>query len=202
MNKRVIVIGASGHGKVIADIIIKSGDNLVGFLDDNPKGQSVLGFPILGKLKDIDRLCSGVEFVIAIGDNRLRRDISEHHDVPWYTAIHPSSAIALDVRIGAGTVIMAHTVINPSSQIGRHCIINSGAVIEHDNDLDDFVHICPHATLAGTVSIGQCTQIGAGATVKNNVSIGAQSTVGAGSVVIHNIQQEGVYIGVPARRIG
>ena len=199
MNENVIVIGAGGHGKVIADIIKKSGDMVSGFLDDNPSlSDTFMGYPILGST-DVFEDFKKCQFVIAIGDAVIREKITEKLDgVKWYTAIHPSSVISdIGVSIGEGTVIMANVVINTGTIIGKHCIINSGAIIEHDNKIDDFVHVSVGAKLAGTVTIGKGTWIGIGVSVSNNISICADCMVGAGGVVIRNIEKEGTYVGVP-----
>ncbi|MDE5985597.1 MAG: acetyltransferase [Eubacterium sp.] len=202
MSKSVIIIGASGHGKVIADIIIRSGDKVVGFLDDGvDKGTLVVGVEVLGKIEDYKNF-PDCEFVIAIGNPYVRKKIADLLSVKWYTAIHPTAVISsLDADIGAGTAIMANAVINPGVKIGRHCIINTGAVVEHDNVLRDFVHISPKAVLAGTVSVGQSTHIGVGAVVINNVSITSNCIIGGGSAVVKDITESGTYVGVPARRI-
>ena len=119
----------------------------------------------------------------------------------WYTAIHPSAVIsALDTEIGAGSVVMANAVVNPSAHIGTHCIINTAAVVEHDNRIGDFSHISVGARLGGAVSIGAHTWIGIGAAVGNNVSICDHCIIGAGGAVIHAITESGTYVGVPARK--
>jgi len=201
MNRKVIIIGASGHGKVIADIVIKSHDLLIGFLDDGiAKGTKVLGYEVLGATKDAHQY-SDCEFVIGIGSNAVRERIANLYQLKWYTAIHPTAQIALDVQIGNGTVIMANAVINASSKIGNHCIINTSSVIEHDNIIDDYVHISPNTTLCGTVHIGKSTHIGAGTTVRNNISIASDCTIGAGCVVVKNILKKGTYAGVPAKEL-
>ena len=202
MNENVIVIGAGGHGKVIADIIKKSGDMVSGFLDDNPSlSDTFMGYPILGST-DVFEDFKKCQFVIAIGDAVIREKITEKLDgVKWYTAIYPSSVISdIGVSIGEGTVIMANVVINTGTIIGKHCIINSGAIIEHDNKIDDFVHVSVGAKLAGTVTIGKGTWIGIGVSVSNNISICADCMVGAGGVVIRNIEKAGTYVGVPVER--
>ena len=204
--KAVIIIGASGHGKVIVDIVLKSGDRLVGFLDDNPnKDKNFIGFPVLGVVDDYREYREqGIEFVIAIGNVEIRERIARKlKDVSWYTAIHPSAVISdIDVDIGVGTVVMANAVINTGAKIGKHCIINSSAVVEHDNKIDDFVHISVGAKLAGTVSVGKSSWIGIGATVSNNVNICGNCMIGAGTVVVKDIRDAGTYIGVPAKRKG
>lgn len=201
MCKQVIIIGANGHGKVIADIVIKSGDIVLGFLDDNKElPNEILGFALLGNLNDIKNYKNKARFIIGIGSNEIRKIIAEKYiDYNWHTAIHPSAQIGLDVNIDIGTVIMANAVVNSSSTIGKHCIINSGAIVEHDNILNDYVHISPNASLGGTVKIDELTHIGIGATVKNNISITSNCIIGAGAVVVKNIKNSGTYMGVPAK---
>ena len=209
MNKNVIIMGAGGHSKVIADIIVKSQDNVLGFLDDNIPINTVIikekKLKVLGKIEDsikIKEQNNDIEFVIGIGNNKTRKDIAENYpDLNYYTAIHPSSQIALDVKIEDGTVIMANACINTSTTIGKHCIINTGAIIEHDNIIEDYVHISPNATLCGTVKIGELTHIGAGSTIKNNTKICSNCIIGAGAVVVKNIEEEGTYVGVPVKKI-
>ena len=203
MSKDVIIIGAGGHAKVIADIIYKSGDNLIGFLDDNlaNKGKEIyLGKKVLGTTKDIENYNKNY-FIIGIGNNSIRKKINNENNLKLYTAIHPSAIIAQDVKIGIGSVIMAGVVINPGTVIGKNCIINTCSSLDHDNLLEDYVHISPGAHLAGTVTIKEGTWICTGAIVKNNITIGKNNIIGAGGVVIKDIIEEnGTYIGVPARR--
>lgn len=196
MSKEVIIIGASGHGKVIADIIKKSGDEVFGFIDDDLSKPGVIGC-VADCLKYTDKY-----FVIGIGNNSIRKRIAETYtDLKFYTAIHPAAVIAEDVEIGESSVIMAKAVINASSKIGRHCIINTGAVIEHDNIIGDYVHISPSATLCGTVVVGTNSHIGAGAVVKNNLNIAHDVIVGCGACIVKDIKRPGIYVGVPAKEI-
>lgn len=200
--KKVVIIGASGHAKVIADIVIKSGDECVGFLDDNTQlPEKIIGFPYLGVISDYTGYADDCWFIIGIGNNADRKKLAESMNVRWYTAIHPSAQIAVDTQIGEGTAIMANAAVNTSAVIGRHCIINTGAVIEHDNRIGDYVHVSPNAALCGTVHVGAMTHIGAGATVRNNTSICANAVIGAGGVVVKEIVQPGTYVGVPARSV-
>ncbi len=203
MNEQVIVIGASGHGKVVADIVRRSGDTLLGFLGDNETlPPEIAGIPVLGKVADYAKY-PDVSFVIGIGNSAIREKIVRQLDsVRWYTAIHPSAVIStLDMQIGAGSVIMANAVINPSAHIGKHCIINTAAVVEHDNRIENFAHISVGAKLGGTVSVGAHTWVGIGATISNNVSICDHCMIGAGAMVICDIKESGTYVGVPARKI-
>lgn len=135
--KSVIIVGASGHGKVVADIIQKAGDKVYGFLDDNTElNDTFLGFPILGTIDCYKEYRDIAEFVIAIGDAGIRNAILQKiQGVNIYTAIHPTAVISdIDVTIGKGTVIMANAVINSGSRIGEFCIINTGAIVEHDRN--------------------------------------------------------------------
>lgn len=201
MYNRLVIVGAGGHGKVIADIALKNGYKDICFVDDNTIGEC-MGFPIIGKCCDLEWLSVGkTEFVIAVGDNETRKRIAESHDVNWVTLIHPSAQIGANVSIEHGTVIMAGAVVNACASIGWHCIINTCAVVEHDNALDDYVHISPSASLGGTVHIGECTHIGIGATVINNINICSNCRIGAGAVVVKDITEKSTYIGVPASKL-
>lgn len=205
MYKQVVIIGAGGHAKVIADIIEKSGDQIIGFLDDRiEKGTKIIGnYKVIGNLNNKCQLSmanSDYEFIIAIGNNQIRRGISNTANLKFYTAIHPSAQIGLDVEIKEGTVIMANACINSLAKIGRHCIVNTGAIIEHDSIIEDFVHISPNAALGGTVKIGENTHVGIGSVIKNNITICGDCTIGAGAVVVENITESGIYVGVPTRR--
>lgn len=202
MSKSVVIIGASGHGKVIADIIIKSGDKVIGFLDDGvKKGTQIVGFSVLGKTEDYKNYAD-CEFVIAIGDSYIREKIANELPVKWYTAIHPTAVISsLDVEIGEGTVVMANAVINSSAKIGKHCIINTGAIVEHDNVLEDYVHLSPNVVLSGIVKVGKSTHIGAGSCTKQVLNIASDCVFGAGSVIVKDITESGTYAGVPVRKI-
>lgn len=199
--KKVVILGSGGHAKVIADIVNKSGDKIVGFLDNNVKcGQTFLGYPILGSDLDYVRF-KDCYFVIAIGNSKVREKIyKKMKNVNWYTAIHPNASISsIGVEIGIGTVVMSNAVVNTDAVIGKHCIINSSSTVEHDNIIDDFVHISVGVKLAGHVLIGKHTWLGIGATVRNDISICDDCVIGAGAVVVKNIIESGTYIGVPAK---
>lgn len=200
MNKKIIIMGAGGHAKVIADIIIKSGDQLLGFLDDNQIG-SLIGYPILGKLSDSIIYKDSAEFIIGIGNNMIRNTISSQYDLTWYTAIHPSTQIGMNVHIGKGSALMANSVINTCAVIGKHCIINTATVVEHDNVIGDFVHLSPNVTLGGSVKIGNYVHVGIGATIINNLMICDSTLVGAGGIVLKNIEEKGTYVGVPVKKV-
>ena len=201
MSERVIIIGASGHGKVIADIVRAAGDGVVGYLDDDLSKHNCGAFPVLGAICDAEKY-PDCKFVVAIGNNAVRkRIVAQLAFVSWYTAIHPSAVISPGATVGEGTVVMPSTVINAEASVGQHCIINTGAIVEHENQIGDYVHISPRAALAGNVSVGEGTHIGIGVCVKNNIDICGGCTVGAGAVVVKNIVEPGTYAGIPARRM-
>lgn len=203
MNQAVIIIGASGHGKVVADIVEKSGDQVLGFLDDNLVFlDTFVGFPILGKTEKYKEYPDKA-YVVAIGNPAIRKKIVQKlNNVTWYTAIHPTAVISnLDTIIGEGTVIMANAVVNAGARIGNHCIINTGAIVEHDNQLADYVHVSVGAKLAGTVKVESSTWIGIGASISNNVSICGDCMIGAGAVVVKDINGAGTYVGIPAKKV-
>lgn len=198
---RLIIIGAGGHGKVIADNALKNGYTDICFVDDRATGKC-MDFPIVGTSADIEKLNDGnTDFIIGIGNNAVRKKIAEQYDVNWVGLIHPSAQIAVNVSIGKGTAVMAGAVINACASVGEHCIINTRAVVEHDNIIEDYVHISPNAALGGTVHIGEETHIGIGATVINNIDVCGNSIIGAGAITVRNIEDSGTYVGVPARKI-
>ena len=204
MKKNIVILGAGGHAKVIAEIIIKSGDEVVGFLDDSIdlQGKEIyLGKKVIGTFNSIEGLKENY-FVIGVGDNNTRKRISLEHDLKWYSAIHPSAIIATNVKIGEGTVVMPGAVLNPSTKIGKQCIINTMASVDHDCNIGNYVHISPGAHLAGTVTVMNNTWIGIGALIKNNITIEENNIIGSGAVVIDNIlEKNSTFIGIPARKM-
>lgn len=197
---RLIIVGAGGHGKVIADAALKNGYANICYIDDHATGD-VMGFPIIGTSADIERLNDGsTDFIIGIGSNAVRKMIAEKYNVNWVSIVHPSAQIAFNTEIGNGTIIMANAVVNVCATVGDHCIINTGAIVEHDNVIENYAHISPNAALGGTVRIGSLTHVGIGATVKNNTEICSGCTIGAGAVVVKSIKEPGTYVGMPTRK--
>lgn len=194
--KKLIIIGASGHGKVIADIAIRNGYEDIVFLDDDENVKECAGFPVIGKTREALQLDG--DKIVAIGNPKIRERIQE--DISGIvTLIHPDAVISRRVEIGEGSVIMAGAVVNTDVVIGKGCIINTAASVDHDCMLGDFVHVSVGSHLSGTVNVGKRTWIGAGSTVSNNVNICGDCMIGAGAVVIKDIDKPGTYIGVPAR---
>lgn len=191
--RKLLIIGASGHGKVCADIAEKMGNwNEIVFADDHPTKD--FPYPIIGD----SRIPWDGDCFIGIGDGAIREKLSQGRSL--VTLIHPSALIGDRVHIGIGSVVMAGAVLNPDAVVGEGCIVNTCASIDHDCVVEDYAHISVGAHLCGTVHVGKGTWIGAGATVKNNVSICAGCMIGAGAVVVKNIEESGTYVGVPAVR--
>lgn len=196
--KTLFIIGASGHGKVIADIALKSGYKKIYFLDDNEEIKECAGFPVVGNTRNISS--RNGDKIVAIGNAEIRARIQKGLDCVA-TLIHPNAVISRRVQIGAGTVIMAGAVVNSDVVIGEGCIINTGASVDHDCRVGNFVHISVGAHVAGTCCIGERSWVGAGAVVSNNVSICSDCMIGAGAVIIKDIKKPGTFIGVPAKQI-
>lgn len=195
--KKVVIIGAGGHGKVAADIVRLSGDEVVGFLDDDPP-KKLTGSNVIGNTNDIGKQSDCMYFA-AIGNAEIRKKIMQNN-VLWYTAIHPTAVISDNVKIGEGSLLAANSVVNTGSKIGRGCIVNTAATVDHDCVLEDFVHISPGVHLSGSVRVGIGTWIGVGACVVNNIEICGGCVIGAGAVVVDSIDKAGTYIGVPAMK--
>ena len=189
------LFGASGHAKVIIDIVKAQGDDVGRLYDDAPHCSEIHGYPV-------DKACdSGVggPMIISIGSNRVRKMIAERFNVKYAKAVHPQSIISPSASICDGTVVMQNALVQADAWIGRHCIINSGASVDHECRIGDFVHISPHATLCGNVHVGEGTWIGAGATVIPGIKIGKWCIIGAGSVVINDIPDGVTAYGNPCR---
>ena len=201
--KQLVIIGASGHGKVVADIARLNGYEVIRFLDDNEALSDCDGYPIVGKSGAFGNY--DCDFFIAIGDLKIRQHLSQKLEASGkrlVTLVHPSAVVGRNVPIGDGTVVMAGAVINASAKIGKGCIINTCASVDHDCVIEEYVHIAVGAHVAGTCTIGERTWIGAGATVSNNIRICGDCMIGAGGVVIRNVYNKGTYVGVPVRKIG
>ncbi len=211
MKKEVVIIGSSGHAKVIIDIFEKSGSHdIVGLLDAYRKpGEETLSYPVLGDENILPQLISehpGLELFIAIGDNWIRKQVVQKINsiIPsslYAIAIHPSAQIAKSVSIATGTAIMAGTAINSASAIGAFSILNTHSSLDHDCTMGDFSSIAPGVTTGGNVHIGSFSAVGIGATLKHGISIGQNTIIGAGSIVMKNCSDDAVFYGSPAKFI-
>ncbi len=203
--KTLALIGASGHGKVVADLAENLGYS-VHFYDDNyPKTDTVGVWSVKGTLADLLEAENRPEFAfVAIGNNHIREVIIQKLEKVGFSIpalIHPTAVISKYAEIGPATAILAGVVVNPFVTIGKGCIINTRAIIEHDNSIEDFVHISPGACLAGNVSVNKYSWVGIGSSVKQGLTIGQNSIVGAGSSVVNNIQDNLIVAGTPAKKL-
>lgn len=198
MKNSLIIIGAGGQGRVVADIASLAGYTNICFLDD----ANIRNDNRLGRVEDFIKYIDDSDFFVAIGNNIIRKRIHErlveaHANI--VTLIHPNATVSPSVKLGRGVVVMAGAVINTGCVIGDGVIVNTSSSVDHDCKIDDFVHVSVGSHLAGTISVGEGTFIGAGATIINNICICKNSMVGAGAVVVENINIAGTYIGVPAK---
>ena len=201
-NESLIIIGAGGHGKVVADIAKKTKlYKHIAFLDEN-LNKAVPGYKWLGKPEEYRKWAKHSDFFVAIGDGQGRYKIQKEleGEVILATLIHPSAVIAEDVKIGNGTVIMANAVVNSGSVLGCGVIINTASTVDHDCKIGNYVHIAPGCHICGTVSVGTGTWIGVGACVINGITICGECTIGAGAAVICDITENGTYVGIPAKK--
>lgn len=189
------LFGASGHAKVIMDIIKSQGDVITCLYDDSPKYSDIHGIPVYNTNESI---VSG-PLIISIGSNRIRKIIAERYPLEYATAIYKDALISPFASIESGSVVMQGAIIQADARIGKHCIINTGASIDHECTIEDYVHISPHATLCGNVHVGEGTWIGAGAVVIPGIKIGKWCTIGAGSVVIRDVPDGATAYGNPCK---
>ena len=202
--RKLYIVGCSGHGKVAADIAVKTGKyDEICFLDDNPKSEFCMQFPVVGNSR-YEGISTEDEVFIAIGNPQIREKLMGQYEAAGFnlaTLIHPDAVIGMNVKIGRGTVVMAGAVINPGTEVGNGVIINTCSSVDLDCEVSDYVHVAVGSHLCGTVTVGHGTWIGAGVTVSNNVYICPDCVIGAGAVVVHDILENGTYIGIPAKRL-
>lgn len=200
---KIVIIGSSGHAKVIIDAITKGRHyEILGLLDDfREQGETTLNIPVIGKVRDAE-IYTDCSFIIAIGDNKHRHQIYSklmELRLNYINVIHPSAIIGQEVDLGVGNFIAAGAIINSGTTIGNHCIINTGAQLDHDNVLHDFVSIAPKAALAGNVVIEKGSYIGMGANVIEKITISRHTVIGAGSVVNRSVPRFKVAYGNPCK---
>jgi len=206
--ENIILFGSSGHAKVVIDIIEKQHKYvLIGLIDSyREPGETTFGYPVLGNETDLPILIdkhniNGI--LIAIGDNYGRAVVAEKvrklvPKLPFVSAIHPSAIIGCGVIVGEGTVVVAGAILNPGSEVGQHCIVNTKASLGHDAIMADFSSIAPGSTIAGDCHIGKGAAISIGAIVREKLNIGEYSIVGAGSLVLKNVESYSLVYGVPS----
>lgn len=194
----MLVYGSGGHAKVVIECLEENDVQVTGLVDDRSE-KTLFGYHNYGGYTP--GLLPASKLIIAVGDNRIRKRLSEKIQHQLAVVIHPSAEVSKRAVIGPGTVVFHKAIIQSCVLIGTNCIINTAASIDHDCVIGDFAHISPNATLSGNVAIGEGTHIGAGAVVIPNVKIGKWAVVGAGSVIIKDIPDYAVVVGNPGRVI-
>ena len=205
-SQPIFIFGASGHAKVVLDIVERGGRGKVALVvDDDPArvGQMLLGYRVAGGRDELlKRGAKSGLVIVAIGANPARRSVAAWlatQGFAFASAIHPGAQIGREVHIADGTVVMAGAVINADSRIGMHCVVNTGASVDHDCNLGDGVHIAPGGRLCGGVTVGAGAFVGAGVVVVPGRSIGADAIIAAGAVVLKDVPERAVVAGNPAR---
>ncbi|MEQ8168294.1 MAG: acetyltransferase [Candidatus Eremiobacterota bacterium] len=207
--KNILIFGASGHGKVIIDIVEKEHIyNISGLIDDNKNlPVDFSGYRLLGTTDEIIHIikkCNIYGGIVAIGDNWIRSKIVNKireilPDFIFVNTIHPSAQIARNVTTGKGCVVMAGAVINSDTRTGDFCIINTGSSVDHDNIIEDYASIAPGVTTGGNVKIGSFSAVSLGASIIHGVTVGEHTVVGAGSTVLKDLPSYVVAYGTPAQ---
>jgi sugar O-acyltransferase (sialic acid O-acetyltransferase NeuD family) len=205
-NREVVLIGYSCHGFVVADAAIEALINLKYYSDKVESQINPFHLTYVGFEKDIhfNAFGKGYEFILGVGDNKIRHDISENiknRKETLRSVIHPDTTISNTVVIGNGSFVSRGVCVNAFAIIGENVILNTGCIIEHGCKISNSVHIAPGAVLAGDVVIGEMSFIGANSVIKQGIKIGENVIVGAGSVVVKDITNAGIYIGNPAKRM-
>jgi sugar O-acyltransferase (sialic acid O-acetyltransferase NeuD family) len=200
----ILILGAGGHGKVVADILCCAGEPVLGFLDDDPAtwGATRLGLPVLGGIATFREHAPG-GLILGMGSIAARRKIvgllgGEARGL-WCNAIHPRAIVARSVQLGNGIAVMAGVVVNPDAALGDHSVVNTGATVDHDCTIGAYAHVGPGAHLAGSVRVGRAVFVGIGASVTQGLAIGDGAIIGAGSVVIDPVPAHATVKGIPAR---
>lgn len=189
---RLIIIGASGHGLVAADIAKNRYEEII-FLDDNKTDYQ--------KIDSYEKYLDS-DFFVAIGNNEVRRKIFKKlSNLNIVSLIHPTAIIGSNVQIGRGTIVCAGAIICPNVKIGESCILNTACSVDHESNLGDFVHVSVGSRVCGNGRIGNMCMLGAGSVIINNITIASDTIIGAGGVVIKDITSPGTYAGVPVKRI-
>ena len=207
----IVIVGSSGHAKVVIDIVRKEGKyNVAGLLDRfRNVGEKTAGYPVLGREEDLPELVEAHELkgaIVAIGDNFVRSTVVARineicPDLPFVSAVHPDASVAMEVSIGEGTVVMAGVAINTCCSVGRFCILNTHSSLDHDSIMEDFSSLAPGAVTGGNCRIGQCSAVSIGAVLIHGIHVGEHTVIGAGSLVVKSIESFVVASGAPAKVI-
>lgn len=201
---RLLIIGAGGHGKVVADAARSHGAwEELGFIDDRMRDERVLDVPIVGTTAELSQFVGRyASIAVAIGSAQQRlRLLDQCRSLGFSLPViaHKTAVVSRFATLAHGCVILALAAVSADARLGVGCIVNAGATVDHDCQLADGVHVCPGVHLAGNVTVGARTWIGIGSCVRQELTIGSDVTIGAGSAVVSNIQSGVTVFGVPAR---
>lgn len=201
----IIIVGAGGHSKVVADSAVRAGFSIRGFVDDRANTAPLPDYQLIGTIADLtDMLHTNAKILIAIGDNRTRMQVVERLSLPperYATVIDPSAVVSQHALMGEGTVVLQGAIVNAGTIVGQHAILNTGCTVDHDCRIGDYAHVSPGANMAGGVVVGEGAHLGIGTCAIPCCSVGAWSVVGAGAAVVKDIPEKCVAVGVPARSI-
>lgn len=204
----VLIIGAGGHAKVVADAIEQEGiHRIIGFVDeDQDRLCEVYGYPVVGGMEVFkEKRFSAVNAgILAVGDNGKRKLLAERisqirASFVFITVTHPAAVLSRGVKVGHGTIIMPGAIVKSDTCVGNHCVINSNCSLGHDTSIGDFVTIGPGALVGGHVKIGDCSMVSLGANVIHNIEIGEQTIIGSGATVVNHIGSGVIACGIPAK---
>ena len=196
MKTKIILFGGGGHAKVVMECAMEQGYFIMGFVDDNPKA-TLYELQYLGTYHSA--MSPEAHLIIAIGNNQIRKKVSEKVSHLFLNAIHSSALVSRSAKVGVGCMIFHNAIVQASSTIGNHVILNTAAQVDHDCVIGDYVHIGPGAVLCGDVVVGEGSLVGAGSVILPGVKIGEWCTIAAGSVVTKNISDGAIAIGAPAK---
>ncbi|MBL8031750.1 MAG: NeuD/PglB/VioB family sugar acetyltransferase [Candidatus Doudnabacteria bacterium] len=201
-NRTLVIIGAGGHGKVVGEIAELSGVySKIVYLDNDTSIEFCLSYPVVGTTDDWVKY-PNADIFIAVGSNATRQKVSEKIGADRLaTLIHPTAWVSTHATIGKGSVVMAMAVVGVDAKLGTGCIVNTGATVDHECMLADFVHISPGAHLSGQTVVGKRSWFGVGSSSIQNITVGSDVVIGAGGVVVRDLIEPGTYIGIPAKPV-
>ncbi|MBM1105897.1 acetyltransferase [Aurantibacter crassamenti] len=209
--KNIVIIGASGHGNVVLDIIENEAKyNVIGFIDTyKEKCRLAIGYEVLGSEEELPYLMDKFNFsegIIAIGDNWTRKKVVDKISkiVPkfrYISSVHPNAVIGRDVKIGLGTIVMPGAIVNSNANIGNFCILNTNSSLDHDSEIGDYSSLAPRASTGGHVRLGEFSAICLGANIIEGIHIGEHTVIGAGSLVVNNVKSFVMAYGSPSQVI-
>lgn len=210
--KPIIVVGAGGHGAVVADALLLAGEKVLGFTDQNLAlhGKLICGIPVLGSdevllnYKENEVLLANGIGSLSNETESVRQQVQrelESSGWSFCTVIHPTAIISRYATIGISVQLMAGSIVQAGAYVGDSCIVNTGAIIEHDAIINSWCHVSSGAVICGHTKIGAGSHVGAGSTVIQCISIGPETLIGAGAVVLKNFEGHGTLVGVPSKQV-